>query len=155
MGFFAVLSGISAVAGLISGKKASDKNKDANKMQAQINKFKNRQEIRAFLRNYRQQQADALAAGVFSGIGLESSSVQGARSSLQTQARTGTREAHKLSDMGAQVGGLRASAAKYNFNAGLFNTGAQIASSFNQPSVTEPEPPPPPPPSGGTGGARG
>jgi hypothetical protein len=139
MGFFAVLGAVSAVAGLISGKKASDKNKAANKMQAKINKFKNRQEIRAFLRNYRQQQANVLASGVAAGLGIESSSVQGALSSQRVQAQTGVGEAEKLSAMGAQVGGLRASAAKYNFNAGAFGTVSQLAMSFNQPSVTEPE----------------
>lgn len=143
-GFFGVVSAVSAVAGLISGKKAADKNKDANKLQAEINKFKNRQEIRAFLRNYRAQQANVLASGVAAGLGIESSLVQGAQSSLQTQAQTSVNEAEKLSNMGAQVGGLRASAAKYNFNAGLFNIGAQFASSLNTPKVNEPEPQPPP-----------
>jgi hypothetical protein len=150
MGFFAVLGAVSAVAGLISGKKASDKNKAANKMQAKINKFKNRQEIRAFLRNYRQQQANVLASGVAAGLGIESSSVQGALSSQRVQAQTGVGEAEKLSAMGAQVGGLRASAAKYNFNAGAFGTVSQLAMSFNQPSVTEPEEPEAP--SGGSSG---
>ena len=139
MGFFAVLGAVSAVAGLISGKKAADKNKDANKLQAEINKFKNRQEIRAFLRNYRAQQANVLASGVAAGLGIESSSVQGAQASLRSQKELSVSEANEMTALGAASGDLRVKAAKYNMNAQLFGQAASLATSFIPTAPKEPE----------------
>ena len=124
------IAAVSVVGGQVAAHKGRKANRKANDLQKQLNQLGNKQSIRAFLKNYRAQQANALAQGVFAGIGLESSSVQGAQSSLRTQAEVAGGEADEMLRLGSAAGDMRLKSAKYNMNAQLFNQAASLATSF-------------------------
>ena len=76
--------------GLVSwifGNKARKAKKAANEAQLYMTRLKNRQAKRAFLRNFRQAQAQTLSAGIASGADITSSGIQGQMSSNISQAR--------------------------------------------------------------------
>ncbi len=129
----AVLSTIAAVASiggkLIAGRKAKKAGKRANAAQRAMNKLKNKQNKRAFLRQFRQAQAAALVGGVAAGVDIESSGIQGTLASQKTQARVGVAEfaeSERLGDVQAAAINKQASA---NFAASVFGSVASFAMS--------------------------
>ena len=82
----------SAIGSLIGGAKAKKAKKKARTAQLQINRISNFQQKRTFLRNFRASQATAVAAGIGSGAGLESSRTQGQLASNTSKARAASVE---------------------------------------------------------------
>ena len=112
------------------GRKSSKAQKRANEAQRKINRLKNRQAKRAFLRNFRQSQAVALVQGIASGVGLESSIVQGTLASQGSQARTGLREFQTFNRLGAEFTSAQNAASSAAFKSQVFGQVASFASSF-------------------------
>jgi hypothetical protein len=129
----------STIKGQYDAHKARGAQRKANDLQKQLNELGNKQNIRAFLKNYRQQQANVLASGLAAGLGIESSSVQGAQSSLRTQANLGVTEAEEMTRLGGAAGDLRIKAGEYNMNAQLFGQVASLATSFIPTGPKDPE----------------
>lgn len=133
-GFFGIAAlAVSAIGVGSSIKAAGDASDDAsaaNATQRKINKLKNAQAKRQFLRKFRQAQANTLSAGIASGAGLESSRVLGTAASQTTQALTGVKEFEELDKLGAQHGSQLQSAADNAFKSAAFGQVASFASSF-------------------------
>ena len=110
--------------------KASKAQKNANSTQRDINKLKNEQQKRAFLRNFRQTQAAALMNSVASGVGLESSGVQGTLASEQTQKATNLADFREFNRLGAEVASFQNRAATKGFNSAVGGSVASFASQF-------------------------
>ena len=98
----AIVSGASALGGMRSARKATKAQQAMNEAQRKINRLKNRQAKRAFLRNFRQQQAMALQRSVAAGVGLESSAFQGQAASLGSQRALGLKEFAQMEALGAE-----------------------------------------------------
>lgn len=126
----AVVAGASAVYSGVQGKKASKAQKRANNAQRKINQLKNRQQKRAFLRQFRQAQSDVLASSVFQGIGIESSTIQGLRGSLGTQAVTGVREFNQMDALGGEMTSQMNKASRYGYQSQLGSSISSVAMSF-------------------------
>ena len=125
-----VVTGVSAAASAHQGRKAKKAQKRANDAQRKINRLKNFQAKRAFLRQVRQAQAANLQEGIAAGVGLESSRVQGTQSSQEAQTRSSVTEFGVMDKLGtAQTSALN-KAAQYQYNAGLFSTVSNFALQF-------------------------
>ena len=139
------ISAISTIASKRSADKAEDKARAANKTQKELNRFRNQQRKRAFLKNFRIAQADAYTTTLASGADAESSRAQGARSSSATQADVAIREAEQIEKLGGEVSDLRQGAATQSTRSAQFGQLASFASQFisftpkGSPSVEEPK----------------
>ena len=125
-----VVTGVSAAASAQQGRKAKKAQKRANNAQRKINRLKNFQAKRAFLRQVRQAQAANLTQGVAAGIGLESSRVQGTQSSQEAQRISSGTEFAKMDELGDRQTAALNKAAQYQYNAGLYSTVSNFASQF-------------------------
>ena len=110
----------SKIVSSIFGAKKNKAKKKARKAGANIEKVRNLQAKRAFLRNYRQAQAAALVGGVASGVSVDSSAVKGTQASQQTQAQFGSFEQDVL-------GSYARAAGKHLDRAGRFQAFASAA----------------------------
>ncbi len=129
----AIVSGIIAAVGvagsLVSGAKAKKASKRANASQRAINRLKNKQAKRAFLRQFRQAQAAALVGGVASGVDIASSGVQGTLSSQTSQGITAVSEFKQADDLGAEMTRQLSKQVSANFSASVFGSVASFATS--------------------------
>ena len=141
-GFLGLVAlGISAVSTAVSlkeGKKARKAGEAANEAQKKANRIRNYQKKRAFLRNFRQQQANAYSEGIGSGVDIRSSAVQGRRASQGTQAGVASSEANKLDALGLEIADFQQSQADSNFRAQRANSIGSFALQFA--SVVKPAP---------------
>ena len=113
-----------------AAKKATRQGKKANKAQRAINRLKNKQNKRQFLRSFRQAQASTLVAGVAAGVGLESSQFQGTLGSQRMQAEQAVEEFAESERLGTtQMVALNKQSSAQGRAAG-FGSVANIASSF-------------------------
>lgn len=144
---FLVLAGVSTISSLISGRKSSKAQEAANEAQRDINRLRNKQNKRAFMRQFRQAQAAAIQGAVTAGIGIESSAVQGTLSSQAKQALLADHEFKWMDVYGAEMSSQLSKASNYQFQAGVANLVGNFASSFigSQPPSTTPSPPKEPP----------
>ncbi len=126
----AVVAGASAVASYRSGRKASKAQSKANDNQREINRLKNQQAQRAFMRQFRQAQADVITGGVFQGIGLEGSTVQGQLVSNTAQMNTARREFAEMNRLGDAMTSNLNRASRYGFQANTFGQIGSLAMSF-------------------------
>lgn len=124
------VSAVGTVGSIIQAKKGRKKGVAANEAQKKLNRKKNAQAKRAFLRQFQQAQAASLVAGIASGVGLESSIVQGQLASQATQAATAIKEFKEFDVLGAQVGDLRQAAASAASRSQTFGQVASFASQF-------------------------
>jgi hypothetical protein len=125
--------GVAAVgvgASIVAGKKATKQQKKANAAQRKINQLKNKQAKRAFIRNFRQQQAIALTQGIASGVGLESSLVQGTMASQAAQAKTALREFKAFDSLGGEFTAATNRASSAAFKSAAFGQVAAFAGNF-------------------------
>jgi hypothetical protein len=122
---------VAAGASIHQGKKATKAQKRANEAQRKINKLKNFQAKRSFLRNFRQTQAAALSTAIAQGVGLESSGVQGTRASEQAQKNTALIEFKRFDELGGEYAAQTNKAADASFNAGAFASLSSLAMSFS------------------------
>ena len=116
--------------GLIQGRNAAKAQKQANIAQRNINRRQNAQNKRAFLRNVRQAQAQALVGTVAAGVGLESSRAQGERQSNVTQTEVGVYDFNRMRDLGGVMTSALNAASRYQYQSSLFTTASQLAMSF-------------------------
>lgn len=121
---------VAAIGGkVLSGRKAKKASKRANAAQRAINKLKNKQAKRAFLRKFRQFQAAALVGGVASGVSVESSGVQGTLAGQATQAATGIAEFNQFDKLGGEQTAALNAQASANFQSSVFGSIASFATS--------------------------
>ena len=124
------IAGLTGIGSAISGRKAKKAQKRANDAQRKINRLKNFQAKRAFLRQVRQAQAANLTQGVAAGVGLESSRVQGTQSSQEAQMRSSVTEFGVMDKLGGEQTSALNKAAQRQYNAGLYSTASNFAMSF-------------------------
>jgi predicted DsbA family dithiol-disulfide isomerase len=120
----------SAGASYAQSRKAAKASKKANAAQRKINRLKNKQSKRQFLRNFRQAQASTLMESVAAGVGLESSRFQGTLSSQQAQAEQAVREMNQMDTLGGEVTRFENKATSAGVRAGGFGAVSNIAASF-------------------------
>ena len=120
------------------GKKAKKAGRAANESQKQANRIRNYQKKRQFLRNFRQEQANAYSEGIGSGVEIRSSAVQGRRGSQRSQATTAARETARLDELGLEVADFQQSQADSNFRAQRASAIGSFALQFA--SVVKPAP---------------
>lgn len=127
--FSTVIAVASVVGSLIQGNKAKKASKKANRAQRAINRLKNAQQKRAFLRRFRQAQAAALVGATASGVEVESSLTQGTLASQKTQNIIAGAEFQEFD----RLGGLQTQAfneqANANFAGSIFSSVGAFASS--------------------------
>ena len=111
-------------------RKGSKAQKAANEAQRKINKLKNKQAKREFLRNFRQTQAIALSSAIGQGVGLESSGVQGTLASEKTQAKLALNEFNEFDKLGAEAAAAQNRAASASFKSGVYGQVSSFASQF-------------------------
>ena len=131
--FTGIALGLSAVGlgtSIVQGRKASKASAAGARVQAEGNRLRNEQARRAFLRKFRQSQADTLTMSVASGVGLGSSRTQGTLGSERSQAATAVREFEKADELGTEFIGYQNKASLANFQAGVGSTVANFASQF-------------------------
>lgn len=126
----AVIAGVSAVASFSAARKGRKAQERANESQRRINRLRNMQAQRGFLRGFRQQYADVITAGLAQGVGLGSSTLQGVRSSLISQRDTSLGEFEKMDDLGAEMTAQLGQASKYQGLSSMYSTIGSVASSF-------------------------
>ncbi len=124
------VAAIGTASSLSAASKARKKGRQANAAQKKLNRKRNAIKKRAFLRQFQQAQAARLAEGISSGVGLESSTTQGALASQATQAATQIKEFKEFDALGAEVAGARQGAADAQSQSGSFGAVASFASSF-------------------------
>jgi len=124
------LSGASAIAGASASRKARKSQRRANEAQREQNRLKNFQAKRAFLRNFRQTQAEALMAPIAAGVGLESSLAQSQLQSQGAQARVASEEFLEMDELGGQYAAHMNSAARRQAQAGIYGQIGNFAMSF-------------------------
>lgn len=127
---------------LIQGRNAAKAQKQANIAQRNINRRQNAQNKRAFLRNVRQAQANALVGTVAAGVGLESSRAQGERQSNVTQTEVGMYDFNRMGALGGTLTAALNAASRYQYQSALFSTASQFAMSFYgaRPTTTDTTP---------------
>ena len=148
------VTAVSTVSSIKQGKKAVKGQKAANAATRKANQLRNKQAKRAFLRNFRQTQAVAISSAIASGVGLDSSLVQGTLSSEKTQAKTALREFKAFDELGATFTAATNRAASASFKSAAFGQVAGFASNFitfggSDPSTTTGTGTPPTFPGGG------
>lgn len=121
---------VSTGASLIQGKKASKNQARANEEQRKINRLKNEQAKRAFLRNFRQTQATNMVATIGRGVGLDSSGYQGTAASEVSQRNLAIKEFNELNQLGAAAAAFSTKAAQQSYQSQAYGTIGSIASSF-------------------------
>jgi hypothetical protein len=126
----AVIAGVSALGSISSARKGSKAAQRGNDAQREINKLKNKQNKRAYMRKFRQAQAMALQQGIARGIGLESSLVQGTRSSQTQQAMVGVDEFLKMDELGARITQSMNDQSKFQSQSQTFGAISNFAQSF-------------------------
>ena len=145
------VSALGAASSAYSGRKARKAQKRANNAQRKVNRLRNFQAKRSFLRQVRQVQADNLSASIAAGIGLESSRTQGTRSSTEAQMRGSVTEFNVMDKLGDYQTAQLNRASRYQFQSGVYGQISNFALNFAalQPD-TSPIPPgtPIPSPSG-------
>jgi len=128
-----VVTGATAYAGYEQGKKSSKAQAAANEAQRKINRLKNKQAKRQYLRQFRQAQADVYTAAVAANVGLESSAFQAIRSSHMAQRDTALREFKAFDALGGEQSAAMTRASNAAFRAQTYGTIAGFASGFIQP----------------------
>lgn len=123
------IAAASTLGTILSGKKAKKASKAANAAQRKINRLKNEQSKRAFLRQFRQAQAAALVSGVASGVTIESSGVQGTLAGQFSQKETALSEFKQADDLGVAQQAAQNAQASANFAGSVFGSVAAFASS--------------------------
>ena len=124
------ISGISTALSIKSAKKGSKAQAAANEAQRKANRLRNKQAKRAFLRNFRQAQANAVSSAAARGIALESSGIQGVVSSERSQKITVLEEFKEADILGTEFAAAQSAASKASFKAGAFGQVASFASQF-------------------------
>jgi hypothetical protein len=114
-GFFGIAALVSTGLSLIQGNEARQDAKKGNRIQEGQVRLENRQRIREFMRNYRQQLADAITQAQVSGVSLESSGIQGVRGSLRSQREQGAALFNEQQRLGIAANDKFASAQKRGF----------------------------------------
>lgn len=130
MAIFAIIAAVSSLASIVSGRKASKAQKRANAAQRKINRLKNKQKKRAFLRSFRQAQADVLTSAIGSGASLDSSVFQGTTLSEQAQVRLGIKEFKEFDTLGGEFTAAQDSASRHGFQSAAFGTISSFAQSL-------------------------
>ena len=125
-----VVAGASAAVSAQRAKKASRAQRRANDAQSRINRLKNFQAKRSFLRQLRQVQAENLVGAIASGVGLESSVFQGQRSSIQKQGEVAVGEFQRMDDLGAEQTAQLNRASRYQAQAATWTAVSNFALSF-------------------------
>ena len=134
MAIFAIIAAVTAVASaalsIRAGKKATKAQRVANAAQRKINRLKNKQAKRTFLRSFRQAQANVLTSSVASGAGLESSAFQATTLSEQAQVRLGIKEFKEFDRLGGEFSAAQDRASRQSFKSAAFGTVSSFAASF-------------------------
>lgn len=129
MGLATAVAAIAVGGQLVAGSKAKKASKRANRAQREINRLKNEQARRAYMRSFRQAQAAALVGGIASGAGLESSLVQGTLTSQHSQTITAQSEFNKTNELGDVYAAALNKQASANFMGSVFGSVASFATS--------------------------
>jgi hypothetical protein len=130
-GFLALaVTALSTVASLRSGRKATKAGKRANEAQKKINRAKNRQAKRAFLKNFRANQAATIQGAATAGVDIESSAFQGNLASARTQKNLALQEFVEFDKLGAEVSDAQQGQATHNARSAAFGQVASFASNF-------------------------
>lgn len=125
-----VVSAGSAIMSHKAGKKASRAQQEANEAQRKINQLKNKQAKRAFLRNFRQAQANLISASIASGVGLESSAVQGGVTSVRSQRDLAVKEFGQMDTLGGEMTAAMNSASRNQLRAQTWSAVSSFAQQF-------------------------
>ena len=125
-----VVTGVSAVASASASRKARKSQRRANDAQREQNRLKNFQAKRAFLRNFRQVQAQALMAPIAAGVGLESSLAQSQLQSQGAQARVASEEFLEMDELGGLYAAHMNSAARRQGQASIYGQIGNFAMQF-------------------------
>ncbi len=125
-----IASGVATVASHRQGKKATKASQAANEAQRKANKLRNKQAKRAFLRKFRQSQANIVVSSVAAGVGLESSAFQGSLSSEVSQRDTALREFKEADELGAEFTAQQNRATSASFRSQAFGAIGNFASQF-------------------------
>ena len=112
--------GSKIVSGIFGHKKAKAASR-ARAAAANVERIRNLQSRRKFLREFRQAQAAALVSGAATGGGLDSSLTQGQLASANTQARFGTFEQDVMATYSARADRYANKAARYSAYSDLAN----------------------------------
>lgn len=126
----AALAVVGAIGSARSAKKARKAQEQQNRLQRELNKLKNKQTKRSYMRAFRAQQASAVAAAVASGIGLESSALQGTLASQRRQAGTYADEFLTMDRLGGEITSAMNAQSKYNFQSQIWGQASQIGMQF-------------------------
>ena len=124
----------SKVLGGILGNKARNKERRARQARAEIEKLRNYQARRDFLRKFTQAQAVSVIRGAAQGVDVTSSLIQGELASQETQARVGTLEQNKMGTLADTANANLDKAGRYAFASDLFNVAGSIAGAYPWPS---------------------
>ena len=124
-----IIGGASAVAGLISGSKASKRQRQARRAQQNINRLKNIQARREFKQAFAVSQAEQITRAIGSGQGLESSAVQARTQSATTQADVSLNELGVMQRLGGEASSALEAASKASFNSQVFGAIGSFAMS--------------------------
>lgn len=121
-----VIGGALALGSAISGRKSRKAQNAARRQQQQANRLKNLQSKREFLRNFRQQQAAAVASGIAGGT-TDSSISRATQSSQRAQASVAGAEFGELNRLGEAASANLNRAATQSYNAGIYGQLAGFA----------------------------
>lgn len=124
----AVIGGALAIGSLVSGNKARKAQNSARAAQQQANRVRNFQAKRQFLRDFRQQQAAAIANPLAAGA-VDSSFSRATQSSQGTQANIASLDFSRLNELGELASANLNSAARAQFASSVFGTLGQFANS--------------------------
>ena len=138
-----------------ASKRATSHQKKANKAQRQINRLKNAQSKRQFLRDFRAAQANVVSGAVAAGVDVESSATQGTLGSQLTQTEVALEE-FKIEDaLGGVITNQTNRAVNATAQSNTFAAVSSFASNFiafpAAGSGTPKTPPTPPTPKIGRG----
>lgn len=111
-------------------KKARRAGRSAADAQKQINRLRNKQAKRQFLRNFRQAQAANITSSVASGVAIESSRFAGTRSSEISQRNVAVAEFAEADRLGETVINSQQAQSDATFRANRFATVANFATQF-------------------------
>lgn len=137
---------IGAIAGLglqsSQGLASRHAGEDAADSQTAINRLRNDQARKKFIRSFRQAQANDIQAGINAGVGIDSSRVRGAVSSTGSQKRQQLKEFGELDRLGAEVIQAEQRSVDANQKAQVGGAIASFASQFINFSGGSSSPPP-------------
>ena len=115
------------ILGFDQAKKATKAQKKSNRLQRDINRLRNKQAKRDFLRNFRQTQAAQLVGATGAGVDLESSAFQGTLASERTQIQVALGEAAQFDRLGSEITRQSNIAANEQYKSGVASTLSGIA----------------------------